>query len=389
MKIAYVFSYNPSLPGVLSKINDKLLLIRAAGAEVEAVAICLQPVPENDQAAGVRFAVFRYTPVKWLQTGPLKILSSLHRSRAAAKMLERELEAVKPDVVLMRYGTANPFTKSLMSRYRVVFEHNTKEVEQLAMSYHGVRRSGWEKATVYWLEKYFAPRILKRAAGIVGVTQEITHYELQRAGRKIPSITIANGIHTQRCPVSQAGAYNGGTLHILFLAGVAAPWHGVDRLLKSIKPHHDVKVWLAGNFLPADLELARSLGHKAELTGMLKGDALDKVFDKVHLAIASLAPQRVGITEMSALKVREYAARAVPFVTAFDDPDLDENLNQNFWFRVPMGEDEIPLDEIIAFAQKATQDDTRSALRKFAEANLDYAAKMRKLTEFLNTLTRP
>lgn len=389
MKVAYVFAYNPALPGVLSKIHDKLNLMRAAGAEVEGVAICAQMPGENEQVAGIRFAVFNYSAPKWLQFGPLKLLLILHRSRAAAKMLEHHMAAISPDVVVMRYGTANLFTAPLMRRFKFVFEHNTKEVEQLAMNYSGVQRSGWEKASVFWLEKYFAPRILRRAAGIVGVTHEITNYELQRAKRMLPSITIANGIDTSRCRISQAGEYRSGTLHLLFLAGVAAPWHGVDRLLKSIKPHHDVKVWLAGNFLPADLELAKSLGNKAELTGMLKGDALDTVFGKVHLAIASLAPQRVGITEMSALKVREYAARAVPFVTAFDDPDLDESRNRNFWFRVASGEGEFELDQVIEFARKATQAETRQSLRKFAEEQLDYAAKMRRLVEFLHTLHRP
>jgi hypothetical protein len=389
MKAAYVFAYNPALPGVLSKIHDKLNLMRAAGIEVVGVAVCTEKPGEKEQVAGIHFAVFGYAAPKWMQFGPLKLLLALHRSRVSAKMLERELSTLCPDVVVMRYGTANLFTGPLMRRFRFVFEHNTKEVEQLAMNYNGVRRSGWEKASVYWQEKYFAPRILRRAAGIVGVTHEITAYELQRAGRTVPSITIANGIDTSRCRVSQAGVYNGGTLHLLFLAGVAAPWHGVDRLLKSIKPHHDVKVWLAGNFLPADLELAKKLGAKAELTGMLKGEALDAVFDKVHLAIASLAPQRVGISEMSALKVREYAARAVPFITAFNDPDLDESRNRNFWCRVASGEEAFELDEVIEFARKATQPESRQALRRFAEEQLDYAAKMRRLVEFLHTLPRP
>jgi hypothetical protein len=388
MKVAYVFAYNPALPGVLSKIHDKLNLMRAAGAMVEGVAICAKMPDSKEPISGIRFAVFNYKAPQWLQFGPLKALFALHRSRAAAKMLSSHITAINPDIVVMRYGTANLFTGSLMRRFKFVFEHNTKEVEQLAMNYSGVQRSGWEKASVYWQEKYFAPRILCRAAGLVGVTHEITSYELQRARCTIPAITIANGIDTARCRVSQTGQYNGGTLHLLFLAGVAAPWHGVDRLLKSIKPHHDIKVWLAGNFLPADLELAKSHGNKVELTGMLKGEALDAVFDKVHLAIASLAPQRVGITEMSALKVREYAARAVPFITAFDDPDLDENLNRNFWFRVASGEGEFDMDQVIEFARKATQADARQALRKFAEEQLDYAAKMRRLVDFLHTLHR-
>ncbi len=383
MKVVYMFSYNPALPGVLKKISDKIGLMRAGGAEVIGLALHSQDIDQSTQRSGINFVRINYTPKRWLQFGPLKIISYLHKSRSAVLSLEQALQNINPDVVVMRYGTVNPFFARIMKRYRFVFEHNTKEIEQLAMHYSSWRKSGWEKATVFYLEKYFSPRILRRAAGIVGVTNEITQYELKRADKEIPSITIANGIDTSRCRRSSAGAYSEGTLHLLFLAGVAASWHGVDRLLKSIQPHHNVKVWLAGSFLQSDIELAAKLGNKVEFTGMLKGDELDALFDKVHIAVASLAPERVGITEMSALKVREYAARAVPFVTAFDDPDLKEELNADFWLRVPSGNDEISIDDLIAFAKRSTKPETRNALSRFAQEHLDYTSKMQRLVEFL------
>jgi glycosyltransferase involved in cell wall biosynthesis len=383
MKVVYLFSYNPALPGVLKKINDKIIQMRASGAEVTGLAICNADAAITTQNSDIYFLPVKFTPPRWLQYGPLKILAYLKKSRSAVVSLERALHEINPDVVVMRYGTANPFFARIMKRFRFVFEHNTKEVEQLAMYYNGWRKSGWEKATVFYIEKYFSSRILRRAAGIVGVTNEITQYELKRAGKEIPSITIANGIDTSRCKRSSAGTYTDGTLHLLFLAGVAASWHGVDRLLKSIQPQHDVKVWLAGSFLQSDIELAGKLGDKVEFTGMLKGDELDAHFDKVHIAVASLAPERVGITEMSALKVREYAARAVPFVTAFDDPDLNEELNADFWLRVPSGNDEISIDDLIAFAKRSTKPETRNALSRFAQEHLDYTSKMQRLVEFL------
>jgi hypothetical protein len=386
MKIVYMFSYNPALPGVLKKISDKIELMRAGAAEVIGLAIHSQDTDPAAQNSDVQFVRINYTPQRWLQHGPLKIISYLHKSRSAVLSLEQALLSINPDVVVMRYGTVNPFFARLMKRFRFVFEHNTKEIEQLAMHYSGWRKSGWEKTAVFYLEKYFAPSILRRAAGIVGVTNEITQYELNRAGQQIPSITIANGIATSRCKRSLTGAYSGGTLHLLFLAGVAASWHGVDRLLKSIQPHHDVKVWLAGSFLQSDMELASKLGDKVEFTGMLKGDELNELFDKIHLAVASLAPQRVGIKEMSALKVREYAARAVPFITAFDDPDLKEELNADFWLRVPSGDAEIAVDDIIAFAKISTRPETRNALSAFAQQHLDYASKMHALVEFLQMI---
>ncbi|MGL5890041.1 MAG: hypothetical protein ACRC3B_09150, partial [Bacteroidia bacterium] len=190
MKVVYAFPYNPALRGVLNKIDDKLHFIRAAGADLTALAISREDVITPEIKYPAHFANSSYNPPKIVQFGPLKIIAALLRKRASAKFLEHEIGKLNPDIVLMRYGYANPFLVKLMKRYPVVFEHNTKELEELELGFDGIRKSGWEKATNYWLEKYFAAKVIRNAAGIVGVTNEITNYELRRAGKDVPSLTL-------------------------------------------------------------------------------------------------------------------------------------------------------------------------------------------------------
>ncbi|MGL5890660.1 MAG: hypothetical protein ACRC3B_12280, partial [Bacteroidia bacterium] len=297
---------------------------------------------------------------------------------------------LNPDIILMRYGYANPFLVKLMKRYPVVFEHNTKELEELELGFDGIRKSGWEKATNYWIEKYFAAKVIRNAAGIVGVTNEITNYELRRAGKDVPSLTLGNGIDFNRIPFTSGPAYTGGTLHILLLSSVAVSWHGVDRLLKGIGENDDVHLWLAGKFTDSDMQLAEKCKHKVTFTGMLKGEQLDELFGKIHLAVASLAIDRKGLTEMSALKVREYAVRGVPFVTAFDDPDLpDGSMPEGTgWVRITHKDEPVDMQALSRFALTASTASGRAQLRVFAEKQMDYSQKMKVLVGFLNNVLK-
>jgi Glycosyl transferases group 1 len=390
MKVVYAFPYNPASRGVLNKIDDKLHFISATGVNLTALAISPNDVTTSEIKYPAQFANSSYNPPKIVQFGPLKIIATLLRKRYAAKFLEREIGKLNPDVVLMRYGYANPFVVKLMKRYPIVFEHNTKELEELELSFDGIRKSGWEKATNYWLEKYFAAKVIRNAAGIVGVTTEITNYELNRAGKKIPALTLGNGIDFNRIPFTSGPAYNGGTLHLLLLSSVAVSWHGVDRLLKGIGENDDVHLWLAGKFTDTDIQLAQKCKHKVTFTGMLKGDQLDELFGKVHLAVASLAINRKGLTEMSALKVREYAARGVPFVTAFDDPDLPDGVmpEGSGWLRITQKDEPVNMQALSQFALTAASAENRKRLRVFAEQQMNYSQKMKVLVEFLSNVLK-
>ncbi|MCA6362442.1 MAG: glycosyltransferase [Bacteroidetes bacterium] len=388
MKIVYLYSYNASLIGVMNKIKDVIHHLNNSGTEVIPLVICAQVPNPQDLPPGAVPLQITYVEPAWMGKGPFQLISFFRRSKHVGRLLDRELTRLNPDMVLMRYKTMNPAMGGLLRKFNFVFEHNTKEIEELEVYYHGILKSGWNKGALLWTEKYLAPRLLSKTAGIIGVTDEITQYELNRMNSQVPAITSGNGIDTSRIPFVTGPVFTGGTLHLLMLSSVSVDWQGTDKLIRSVSEHDNVKLWLVGSFSEEIKKLASTRGDKIVFTGPLTGAELDRVFQNIHLAIASLAIERKGLKEASALKVREYAARGVPVITAFPDPDLPkERMPEGYgWLQVDLKSGLIDLAQLREFALTATTTENRTKFRKYAEAYMDYAAKMKRLVVFFDKL---
>jgi hypothetical protein len=66
--------------------------------------------------------------------------------------------------------------------------------------------------------------------GIIGVTDKIRRYELDRTGCKLPSLVLQNGISLEEIPFKPPSVFNGKSLQLAFASSQFAPWHGLDRL---------------------------------------------------------------------------------------------------------------------------------------------------------------
>ncbi|MCX6335526.1 MAG: hypothetical protein NT092_14710 [Bacteroidia bacterium] len=76
--------------------------------------------------------------------------------------------------------------------------------------------------------------IRKYTDGIVGVTDEITNYEVSRSGDPgKPHITIGNGFNVDSVNVRRLVPFVGEDLHLLCVANVSR-WHGLDRLIQGM-----------------------------------------------------------------------------------------------------------------------------------------------------------
>ena len=93
--------------------------------------------------------------------------------------------------------------------------------------------------------------------------------------------------------------------------------------------------------------------------------------------------------EACILKTREYMARGIPFVLTYDDPDLlavDED--GRFYLSLPNDDTAVDMDEIIAFADRMSQNqaDISTYMRAYANQHLDWQTKMKQYLEFIDTL---
>jgi glycosyltransferase involved in cell wall biosynthesis len=287
------------------------------------------------------------------------------------------------DLVYLRYPLADPFVTYWVSNCSVpVFsEYQSIVTNEL--------KFGSSKIAL-WSELFFGNLLVKYLAGIVGVTQEITSFQKGKA-INVPSVTIGNGIDITNFQVRDFLKFDD-ELRLLCIANFA-PWHGVDRLIKGISEYKGetniiLNIVGEGSVIPELKDLTSKLGleDKVIFHGFKSGKELDKLFNESHIAVGSLGIHRIGLKEASILKAREYCARGIPFISAFNDPDFREDFP--YIKRFPADESPIDINMVVDFAKRVLSDDNYSInMNNYAKEYLDWSIKMKKLSDFLKELS--
>ena len=152
---------------------------------------------------------------------------------------------------------------------------------------------------------------------------------------------------------------NKNELHILY-CGSLFSYQGVDRIINGIANYYgdaspkNIDVYLEvvgdGPCLSElkQLVIEKKLLDRINFYGFKSGDDLNKIVDKCNLACSLLASHRSKlITNTSPLKTKEYMARGIPFVYAYNDSSMPENLN--FALKIVSSEEPIDIYQLIEF----------------------------------------
>jgi hypothetical protein len=110
---------------------------------------------------------------------------------------------------------------------------------------------------------------------------------------------------------------------------------------------------------------------------------------KMNLAISTMALHRKRMTEACSLKTREYTARGIPFVLAYEDPDLAMvEEERKFFLSFPNDDSPFSFDRIIDFARSITEsgESISAYMREYAFQHMDWGSKMRAYVEFVRGL---
>jgi glycosyltransferase involved in cell wall biosynthesis len=243
-----------------------------------------------------------------------------------------------------------------------------------------------------FIDFFHGDAIRKYSDAIVGVTEEITRYQLNRSGiTNKPQITIGNGFDVASVPERDARQYDNTELHLLCVANVSK-WHGLDRLLKGMAEYRGntrIIFHIAGGgdeILPLR-QLVEKLNIRNQVIfhGFKTGKELDSLFNTCHIAVGSLGIHRKGLTQTSELKAREYCARGIPYIIACADPDFPDDFP--YIHRVSPDDSQIDIEKIIEFAQMVCTDpDHPKKMRAYALEHLDWSVKTIMLKGFLETL---
>lgn len=287
------------------------------------------------------------------------------------------------DITLFFYIISSLLKK--IRKYYLLSEHQTMELKQVLIS----------KNYLFIIhELFFGKLIRNHCDAIIGVTEEITEYEISfTKNQKMPHITIGNGIDVSNTIVRKLPIFNKKVIHLICVARVSQ-WHGLDRLLYGIslsknKCHVIFHIVGDGDAINSLHRLVNELNisNYVIFHGFLKGKTLDSIFNECHVAVASLGIHRKGLTETSELKIREYCSRGIPFITSCTDSDIPDNFP--YILKIPGDESPVNVDDIINFAESVYQINNHpDIMRTYAVNNLDWSVKMNQLSNFIKTLYR-
>ena len=205
-----------------------------------------------------------------------------------------------------------------------------------------------------------------------------------------PAMNILNGVDVSAFPAHTPNA-GSPTVRLLALASMSG-WHGYDRLLRSLAQYRgdtDVRIDFVGGDGDGSLAIWQALSEtlglakKATFHGPLYGEALNAVVAACDIGVGSLGMYRYGLAQGMTLKLREYMARGLPFVSAVEDPSLPDD--PRFALHVPNDDTPIDMAQVVAFAQSSGRDDdVAGRMRAYARAHMSWEGVLQSVVERLN-----
>ncbi|MCL2122680.1 MAG: hypothetical protein FWH34_01175 [Desulfovibrionaceae bacterium] len=277
-------------------------------------------------------------------------------------------QTLLPDIIYFRYPCANEHLLRFVKRHgNVVFEHNTKELEEL-------------KGLLLQNEEKWGAAVLSHAAGCVAVTPEILDYERKRAGRENPGVAIGNGIDLASLAPLDFSIPADTRLHILCAASFS-PWHATDRLIEGMAMHPEPRrflLHLAGNGREYEqlrqIVVMKGLTDCVEFHGFLDSEALSVLAARCHVGAGTLGLHRLNMKECTTLKHRQYCLQGLPFFFAGNDTDFLPL--PDFVHLVPLNDSPIDLEGIKEWALHVLKNpNLRREMHRYAEERLSWEKK--------------
>lgn len=233
------------------------------------------------------------------------------------------------------------------------------------------------------------PWSLYPAHKIIQYAHESTYFSF---GVRRKTQLHANGIDVSSIPERKAEPAWPAKEFVMIGVASLAPWHAFDRVIRGIVDYRDQHpesgvtprlIVVGDGEVRAEWErLAQTLGVTdcVEFVGYQSGTALDALFERAHVAIASLGLFRIGLEMASVLKSREYTARGIPFIAAGYDLDFDPV--PEFVFRVVNEDWAVDVGGVMGWYGRNCSDLLPgSKIREFAERSLDYSRKVKHAIE--------
>lgn len=322
------------------------------------------------------------------------VKNPLFRRKGKFQLISNALKDHNPlnTIVYLRYPNSDFIFLDFLntcSEYKIVTEHN--EIENKLRNYKFS-----SKYIEKILENIYGKRVRKKIFGFVGVTREITDFEIRESDEfSKPAITIGNGIDINIYPMRKLKSEYPEIIKLLFV-GAGFRSHGLDRIIKGMNtyikaPERQYKIILRISGESDQMDENRSLVKKlkmndyVEFLGFKNSDELNVHFEWADIGVGCLGLHRFGLKYTTALKEREYFSRGIPFFSSTIDEDLLGCAE--YVLRVDATDASIKVEDIIKFALRMRNDVRHpEKIRRYAIDNLDWSIKMKSLLTFFESL---
>lgn len=290
-KIAYLIHHDITRnDGVTKKIKGQVDYWRALDVDVE--CFCILPLC-NDSI---------------LQSHQYESKHYLKQRLGVNLQLINDIGQFNPDVVYFRYDTWSRNFSILASKYKIICELNTLDIEEFYLLYKKDKTiKSWLRYVTY---KYLRRYVLNKAAGLVSVTTEIKDHPSNNKFQN-KKITIPNSINLDDYLIIKKIKSDDKRVGLFFIGTPNQPWHGIDIIEDMAKNLPQFDFHIVG---VTDTNTTNVFYH-----GYLKQSEYLEVLKKCHICIGSLALYRNNMEEACPLKVREYLAYGYPIILGYND----------------------------------------------------------------------
>lgn len=282
------------------------------------------------------------------------------------------------DLVLLRHMPFDPFVFFFAPQIRNrISVHHSREWEELPLI-----RPDFFGYLAGMVEKITGRIAVQSAMGVLGVTTEIAHFQVDTRAPGKQAGLYANGIALEAVELAN-DRRSTDAVNIVFMSNTFSAWHGLDRLVDAVRAALSIPdgfiVHVIGNLTEVQKRQVSALGLRSNLFrlyGFLGVDAYRDLIASADVGLGSLAMDRQNLTEGSTLKVREMLGMGLPVFSGHIDTALPDAFP---FYRYASSLDLFAL-ECFAHSMKSY---SRSDVRKAATPYIDKLATMQVAVDSL------
>jgi len=292
------------------------------------------------------------------------------------------------DIILLRYPGADFFLNTafrLLGRRIFVFEHNTKELNELKL-----RKSGsYWFAYLYRMEKKYGSSLRSMASALVAVTSDFLDYQRQTYKCQVTGRVISNGYSVTGTKKRVLRRSRAG-IHFLMLIGSFAEWHGLEIFARALAEAQNESYYLhvVGN-VPEET-VSRIVNNKRNIIfyGEKDLNSRQAIAEECHIGVGALGLGKLDVQTGSSLKVREYLALGMPVIISVNDEDVhEEAFHEKYAMRICVENDSFDLQGVVEFfGTKIYEQQHTDRIREYARRNVDYSVKAMQYLELFKYL---